>query len=405
MKASAMAVGALFAALSLSCGRVSVAAPEDGKEAIGHREPPFKIVVLVPSSPSAAASGEASGSSEDGLSAGLAPGMVTIVRYAGRLSSGSSAWDRSLELIEQEEYKALVALSAPLGSVGLFEALRERRPDLMLVAMGYPEDPLAMQAAADLAVTVGHEARSGALIHVAELFKAAGIAHVGMKSVTPTWEAAERADALSRLAAERALDYTFIELNTSDLRKDPALLAAELVEARLAVMEPSGGEGGASAPEGGTEGAAGLRWVFTSDLPELAERLLYAALDKGVFYIESAAPQFGLRYGGAENLEDMPRAFDSVALSRDAAGRAAFWPGEQPETLGRALLAHVAASVEKPALLRDAEALGKALRKAWPASAWLVEPYRDPDSKVRAKNHLTLFSYPYVAGRGYIKIF
>jgi hypothetical protein len=34
-----------------------------------------------------------------------------------------------------------------------------------------------------------------------------------------------------------------------------------------------------------------------------------------------------------------------------------------------------------------------------------VEPYRDPDSKVRAKNHLTLFSYPYVAGRGYIKIF
>jgi hypothetical protein len=405
MKASAMAAGALCAALILSCGRGSSAEPETGREASSHGDPPFKIAVLVPANPNASISAEANGAAEEAWSAGFAPGMLTIVRYAGRLSAGGPAWDDTLALIDQAPYKAVVALSAPLGAVGLFEALRERRPELMLVALGYPEDPLAMQAAADLAVTIQHEAKSGAIIRLAEIFKATGIAQLGIRHITPPWESSLRAEALSRLAAERSLDYEFIELNQSDLRTDPALLAAELVAGRLAASGLSGADGASSAAAPGTEAAAEPRWVFTSDLPELAERLLYAALDKGVFYIESAAPRSGLRYGGAESLEDMPRAFDSVALSRNAGGRAAFWPGEQPETLGRALLAHVAASVEQPSLLRDAEALGKALRKAWPASVWLVEPYRDPDSKVRAKNHFTLSSYPYVAGRGYIKIF
>ncbi|HAE20837.1 MAG TPA: hypothetical protein DCG47_00720 [Spirochaetaceae bacterium] len=393
MKTSMVALNALIAALAFSCGSSSAAPPISEQVAEGYREPPFKIVVLAPAKPSPDTAAAISEVVESELSAGLSPGMLTIVRYAGRLSGGNAAWERSLELLGQEQYKAVVALCAPLGAVGLFEALRARRPDVLLVSLAYPDDPLAMQAAADLAITVKHEAKSAALVQLSENFKATGIVQLGMKSAQPSWEAEQRAVSLSKLASERALAYELIELNQSDLRKDPALITAELVAARLARAD------------GGAVAAAEQRWVFTSDLPELAERLLYAALDKGAFYIESAAPQFGLRYGGAENLDDLPRAFDSVALSRNAAGRAAFWPGEQPENLGRAVLAHVAASVGKPALLRDPEALARALRKAWPASAWLVEPYRDQDSKVRAKNHLTLASYPYVAGRGYIKFY
>jgi hypothetical protein len=328
------------------------------------------------------------------LRTALPAGALKAEAYGpGRFGPDSPGWRAALAAAEEESLKAVVAVGSPLGTVGLFEVLREARPELILVSEGYPDDALAMQAAADLVVGLNPKAWAESATRAVLAMEAGGLILSGLKAPGPSVLA--RRDALRAALEARGLSFAFVELGARELRLDADALARELTRAAA---------GAATAAESASAGGAAARPAIGTELSELSERLLYAALDEGLSYLECAPPPLGLRYGGAEGPAELARALDALALARGARGRAAFWPGRSQELLGAALAEHAFAAAAMPLVLRDEAALLAALKRAYPYAAWSLAPYHDPDSGVRARNHILYLPGAYAFGRGFLPL-
>lgn len=375
-------LGRLLAALALaSCSLVSCApesaAADSGAEPVGEASAPeVPLAVLVLADRAAP------------FRTALPAGALKAEAYGpGRFGPDSPGWLAALAAAEQESLKAVVAVGSPLGTVGLFEALREARPELILVAEGYPDDALAIQAAADLVVGLNPKAWAESAARAAQAMDAGGLILAGVKAPGPAVLA--RREALRMALEARGLAFEFVELGARELRQDADALARELIKAAAAGAASGGG---AARPAIGTE------------LSELSERLLYAALDEGLSYLECAPPPLGLRYGGAEGPAELARALDALALARGARGRAAFWPGRSQELLAAALAEHAVATAAMPPVIREEAAVLASLKRAYPYAAWSLAPYHDPDSGVRARNHMLYLSGAYAFGRGFLPL-
>lgn len=324
------------------------------------------------------------------LKAALPAGAVEVQAFGtGRFGPDSPGWLAALAAAEEGSLKAVVAVGSPLGTVGLFEALREARPELILVSEGYPDDALAIQAAADLAIGLDPVAWAESAARAAQAMDAGGLILAGLKAPGPAVLA--RRAALRAALEARGLSFEFIELGARELRLEVDALARELAKAA--------GKGKAE-----VQAAAALRPALGTELSELSERLLYAALDEGLSYLECAPPPLGLRYGGAEGPAELARAVDALALARGARGRAAFWPGRSQELLAAALAELAAAAASSPAIIRDEAAALAALKRAYPYADWSLAPYQDPDSGVRARNHVLYLPGAYAFGRGFLPL-
>lgn len=323
------------------------------------------------------------------LKAALPAGALRVLAYGpGRFGPDSPGWRAALAAAEEESLRAVVAVGSPLGTVGLFEALREARPELILVSEGYPDDALAMQAAADLVLGLNPKAWAESATRAALAMDAGGLILTGIRAPGPAILATR--EALRTALEARGLFFAFVELGSRELRLEADALARELAKA--------------AAGESASAGGAAARPAIGTELSELSERLLYAALDEGLSYLECAPPPLGLRYGGAEGPAELARALDALALARGARGRAAFWPGRSQELLAVALAEHAFAAAAMPLVLRDEAALLAALKRAYPYAAWSLAPYHDPDSGVRARNHILYLPGAYAFGRGFLPL-
>lgn len=323
------------------------------------------------------------------LKAALPAGALRVLAYGpGRFGPDSPGWRAALAAAEEESLRAVVAVGSPLGTVGLFEALREARPELILVSEGYPDDALAMQAAADLVLGLNPKAWAESATRAALAMEAGGLILSGVRAPGPAILATR--EALRTALEARGLFFAFVELGSRELRLEADALARELAKA--------------AAGESASAGGAAARPAIGTELSELSERLLYAALDEGLSYLECAPPLLGLRYGGAEGPAELARALDALALARGARGRAAFWPGRSQELLATALAEHAFAAAAMPLVLRDEAALLAALKRAYPYAAWSLAPYHDSDSGVRARNHILYLPGAYAFGRGFLPL-
>lgn len=376
-------IGRLLAALALvSCSLVSCApepaAADGGAEAAAEASAPeAPLAVLVLADRAAP------------LRTALPAGALKAEAYGpGRFGPDSPGWRAAMAAAEEESLKAVVAVGSPLGTVGLFEDLREARPELILVSEGYPDDALAMQAAADLVVGLNPTAWAESATRAALAMEAGGLILTGVRAPGPAILA--RREALRMALEARGLSFAFVELGARELRLEADALARELAKA--------------AAGESASAGGAAARPAIGTELPELSERLLYAALDEGLSYLECAPPPLGLRYGGAEGPAELARALDALALARGARGRAAFWPGRSQELLAAALAEHAFAAAAMPLVLRDEAAILAALKRAYPYAAWSLAPYHDSDSGVRARNHILYLPGAYAFGRGFLPL-
>lgn len=328
------------------------------------------------------------------LRTALPAGALKVQAYGqGRFGPDSPGWRAALAAAEEGSLKAVVAVGSPLGTVGLFEALREARPELILVSEGYTDDALAIQSAADLVLGLNSAAWAQSAARAAVAMDAGGLILAGVRAPGPAILA--RREALRSALEARGLSFEFVELGARELRLDADALARELAKAAL--------DGDFSGGAAGSGGRA-ARHAIGTELSELSERLLYAVLDQGLSYLECAPPPLGVRYGGAEGAAELARALDALAVARDARGRAAFWPGRSQELLAAALAEHALSAASSPALIRDEAAILAALKRAYPYAAWSLAPYLDPDSGVRARNHLVYLPGAYAFGRGFLPL-
>ncbi|MGD9940307.1 MAG: DUF3798 domain-containing protein [Clostridia bacterium] len=289
-----------------------------------------------------------------------------------------------MELAEDETVRAFVVSNAPQGTAALFTALKERRPDLLRVALVPQEDPLVIQAAADAVLDFDQVTRAYTAALMAARLGRSQIVALSMPGSSEDWRQTTRLAVLREASSDMGMTF------------------------RTLAVAPDGLEKALSGF--GTEAGAGLAVVVNDG--HLAPEALRIADASGALFIELERPENG--YPGRDvDVEPSsgetpaPNGGDPVRAMIDAArnvpgrpGLTLMWPGELAPLLELGSLAFTRLILDGKAA---SEAnLAAAMNGVWPTGQWHASHFVDPQSGVRARNHLVVGSDPYLSGRSYL---
>ena len=106
-------------------------------------------------------------------------GMIQHVTYPDNfMQEMETTISQILGLSDDPLMKAIVVNQAIPGTTEAFRKVRERRPDILLIAGEPHEDPLVIESAADLAVNSDFVARGYLIIHTAKALGAKTFVHI-----------------------------------------------------------------------------------------------------------------------------------------------------------------------------------------------------------------------------------
>jgi hypothetical protein len=310
--------------------------------------------------------------------------VVAVELGSGRMASMTQAWKTLIELADDETVRAIVVADAPQGTAALFTALKERRPDLLRVALVPQEDPLVIQAAADAVLDFDQVTRAYTAALMAARLGRSQIVALSMPGSSEDWRQTTRLAVLREASSDMGMTF------------------------RTLAVAPDGLEKALSGF--GTEAGAGLAVVVNDG--HLAPEALRIADASGALFIELERPENG--YPGRDvDVEPSsgetpaPNGGDPVRAMIDAArnvpgrpGLTLMWPGELAPLLELGSLAFTRLILDGKAA---SEAnLAAAMNGVWPTGQWHASHFVDPQSGVRARNHLVVGSDPYLSGRSYL---
>lgn len=380
--------------LILSCtGRPVPEALESTEEAVSVVLPPYRMVLV--------------SARELPATAHLPEGMVTVLKLgSGRLNALSSAWKALVNLIEDETVRAVVVADAPQGTAALFAELKELRPELLLLALEPLESPLVIQAAADIVLDFDHVARAYSAALIAARMGRSSIVAISMPGTSDEWRLDTRLAVLRIASADMGLAF-------KTLAVPPDGLIKTLQD--LGIMAPLDTTTASQVPKGVASEAV----IIVND-GRLASQALRAATVSGAMYIELDRPDDGYAgiAAGAEPADSAARvpiqAMTSVHAdgdpirtlidsARNVPGRPGLtliWPGEQASLMELGALVLAKAVVD--GTLASEASIAAVMNTIWPAGQWHASHYVDPQTGVRARNHLLIGADPYLVGRSFL---
>jgi hypothetical protein len=375
-------------ASSLSCLAKPVpeaTEPLDGLVAMP--PPPYRIAL--------ASSREAVGLS------GFPDGMVVAVELeSGRLASSNPAWKALMELADDETVRAIVVAEAPQGTSALFTDLKERRPELLLVALLPQEAPLVIQSVADSVLDFDHVLRAYTTVLMAARLGRSQIVALSLPGTSDDWRQTTRLAVLREASADMGLAFRTLAVAPDGLEK---ALDGFGIKAGI----NSGTEAGTGPGEGSAAGSA----IVVND-GRMALEALRIANASGALFIELDRPIGG--YSGdaspvitSEGLANAPVGGDPVWAMIDSArnvpgrpGLTLVWPGELAPVLELGALVFTKSILDGKSASETN--LAAAMNGVWPTGQWHASHFVDSQTGVRARNHLVAGSDPYLSGRSYL---
>jgi len=287
-----------------------------------------------------------------------------------------------LEAARDGQVRSIVVIPAPPGTADAFRAIRAQRRDILLVAAEPAEGKLEIEAAADLVVELDRLYRPYLAVQSA---KAAGskrfveVAAAGAAGAAG--EARSRESAVLRAAcAELKIAYRLATAKLPDtdfgwlgeLGRDSALYCAD-AELAEAVAEAALATG-ACVVDGGPDSLEAWRAVLASGLPE--------------------------DFAKADDAGRLKR-IEKAAVDLAGKGRLAAWTRGYASESVLGLTEFARALASGSARIGEVKDLVAALKSRSPGSAWIASFDVDPETGVKAANHILLRQDPYVFGRGY----
>ena len=362
----------ILIAISGSCTNRQVQeSAEEAAKPVEIQAPPYRIVI-------------ASKSAQVKLP-GLPSGMVSTVELGSeRLNALNPAWAELMTLAMEPSVRAIVISEAPQGTATLFSELKERRSDILLLAVMPEDDPLVIQAAADIVLDFDNVARAYSAALIADRMGFKSIISLSSPDLQDDWRSTARQAVLSVASADMGLDFTPLTV-TPD--KMPEVL----------------NEIGVNADPGAKTDIA----LVVND-GRLAMRALSLAVSSNVFYIEldrfgndASANLAESKLSASSGLTDTVLGW--VNAARNVAGRPGLtlvWPGELTPILELGALLFAQRIVDgQPATEVN---LATVMNSLWEAGQWHASHFVDSQSGVRAQNHFVTGADPYLVGRSYL---
>ncbi len=322
-------------------------------------------------------------------------GMIQHVTYPDNfMQEMETTMSNIVGLADDPMMKAIVVNQAIPGTTEAFRRVREKRPDIILIAGEAHEDPAVIESAADLAINNDFVSRGYLIIDTAKKLGVDTFVHISFPRHM-SYETLSRRRAIFEAASE-AMGIKFVFETAPDPTSDVGVAGAQqfILEKVPAWIEKYGEK---------------TAFFCTNDAH--TEPLLKQLIEYGGYFIEADLPSPLMGYPGALGIDlsaeqgDFPAILakvESTINEKGGAGRFGTWAYSYGYTNTAALGQHAINVVEGTSELVKMSDIMRAYGKYTPGAKWNGSFYTDAGTGVRADNHVLLYQDTYMMGKGYM---
>ncbi len=322
-------------------------------------------------------------------------GMIKHITYPDNfMSEMETTISQIVGLADDAKMKVIVVNQAIPGTTEAFRRVKEKRPDILLLAGEPHEDPNVIGSVADLAVNADNVARGYLIISAAKKMGADTFVHISFPRHM-SYELLSRRRAIME-AACKDLGLKFVFETAPDPTSDVGVAGAQqfILEKVPAWLNKYGKK---------------TAFFCTNDAH--TEPLLKQIAKLGGYFVEADLPSPLMGYPGALGIDlskeqgNWPAILKKVEAAVVAAGgktRMGTWAYSYGYTTTAGLGEYGKRIVEKKAKIGDLKALMASYAKYTPGAAWNGSNYTDVGTGVKKKNYFLVYQDTYVFGKGYL---
>ena len=324
-----------------------------------------------------------------------AGGMIKHITYPDNfMSEMETTISQIVGLSDDPLMKAIIVNQAIPGTTEGFRRVRQKRPDILLLAGEPHEDPLVIESAADLAINSDFVARGYLIIWSAKKMGAKTFVHISFPRHM-SYETLSRRRTIME-AACNDLGLKFVFETAPDPTSDIGIAGAQqfILEKVPAWVEKYGKD---------------TAFFCTNDAH--TEPLLKQLLTYGGMFVEADLPSPLMGYPGALGIDlssaagDFPKIMSTVEaeiVKKGGAGRFGTWAFSYGYTTTAGLGELAIRVLKGEASLTRLPDLMAAYNKFTPGAAWNGSFYVDANTGIRARNHILIYQDTYVFGQGFL---
>ena len=324
-------------------------------------------------------------------------GMVTHVTYPDSfMAEMETTIGQIVGLADDPKMKVIVVNEAIPGTSEAFRRVREKRPDILLLAGTAQEDPAVITAAADLAIIPDDISRGYTIPLGAQRMGAKTFVHISFPRHM-SYETLGRRRAIME-AACGGLGLRFVAETAPDPTSDVGVAGAQqfILEKMPAWIEKYGKD---------------TAFFCTNDAH--TEPLLKRIAELGGYFVEADLPSPLMGYPGALGIDlsqergDWPAILKKVEAAVEKAGgsgRMGTWAFSYGYTTTAALAEFGRRVVEEKAKVDSLKDLVACYNEFTPGAKWNASYYTDAGTGVRNKKMVMVRQDTYVLGKGYLGV-
>lgn len=320
-------------------------------------------------------------------------GMIKHVTYPDNfMQEQETTIAQIVGLADDPNMKVIVATQAIPGTVAAFKEIRERRPDILLLANSAHEDPAMIEAAADLVVDPDSINRGYLMILAAKKMGAKTFVHISF----PRHMSIELLSLRKNIMEEAAKDLglKFVSETAPDPMSDVGIPGAQqfILEKMPAWVEKYGKD---------------TAFFATNDAQ--TEPLLKRVAELGAIFVEPDLPSPIMGYPGAfgidlkEEAGDWPsilKKVEETVIEKGGDKRMGTWAYSYGFSVNQALVEFGKNVAEGTMEKNNLEDLLEVLGKFTPGTDWNGSLFYDRVSGQEIQNHIMLYQDTYVFGLG-----
>ena len=322
-------------------------------------------------------------------------GMIKHITYPDNfMSEMETTISQIVGLADDPQMKVIVVNQAIPGTTEAFRRVKEKRPDILLMAGEPHEDPNVIGSVAHIAVNADNVARGYLIIAAAKKMGANTFVHISFPRHM-SYELLSRRRAIME-AACKDLGLKFAFETAPDPTSDVGVAGAQqfILEKVPAWLNKYGKK---------------TAFFCTNDAH--TEPLLKQIAKYGGYFVEADLPSPLMGYPGALGIDlskeqgNWPAILKKVEQAVVKAGgkaRMGTWAYSYGYTTTAGLGEYGKRIVEKKAKLGDMKALMDSYAKYTPGAAWNGSNYTDVGTGVKKKNYFLVYQDTYVFGKGYL---
>jgi hypothetical protein len=322
-------------------------------------------------------------------------GMIQHVTYPDNfMDQQETTITQITALADDPLMKAVVVNQSVPGTAEAMKRIREKRPDILLLAGEPHEDPLVIEAAADMAVNSDFISRGYTIIWAAKELGAKTFVHISFPRHMSYESLGLRRQIMEQACKDLGLKFAF------ETAPDPTSDVGQ-AGAQQFILEKT--------PQWIEKYGKNTAFFCTNDAH--TEPLLKQLLAYGGIFVEADLPSPLMGYPGAlgidlsaeaGNFPAILKKVEDAVVAKGGAGRFGTWAFSYGFTVTAGLGEYAKRVVEGKAEKGSMSALYEAFGEFTPGAKWNGGNYIDANTGVRAKNHALVYMDTYVFGKGYL---